>query len=81
MAKAKKTKVSAKTGKKVKKRVVRVKKVRARENVSQNKINQKESAEEDQTMIFCGIHDECYKLSNLIEVMEAGYSSYYGGRY
>lgn len=82
MAKAKKTKVSARTGKRVKKRVVRVrKKVRAREKKCQDKINQKKSHKVDETMILCGIHDECYKLSNLIEVLAESHSSYNGGRY
>jgi hypothetical protein len=82
MAKAKKAKVSARSGKKVKKRVVRVrKKVRVGKRESQNKIKKNESPKEDHTRILCGIHDECYKLSNLIEVLAAGYSSYYGGRY
>lgn len=82
MVKTKKTKSSARSATKVKKRVVRVrKKVKAGEKASQKKSRKKESPKEDHTMILCGIHDECYKLSNLIEVLAEGYSSYNGGRY
>jgi hypothetical protein len=80
VTKSKKTKISAQSGKRVKRKVVRVrKKVRAGKKNNQNKSKQKESPEEDYTKIYCGIHDECYKLSNLIEVLAEGYSSYHGG--